>query len=129
MFLKNLGVNDLKRHNSENESGFGRDISQWVGKESVLPSNVITLPLVGKNYGHPAAFPIGLPDFFIKLLTPQNGLVVDPFSGSGTTGIAAMNLGRNFILIENNHSYIENSFTRLCTIAEGLDYPIKKQIA
>ncbi|MGH8500698.1 MAG: hypothetical protein ACRERV_18080, partial [Methylococcales bacterium] len=51
--LSKLSENDLSRQNSANESGFGRDISKWVGKESVLPSNVISKALVGKNMGHP----------------------------------------------------------------------------
>lgn len=116
--LKKLGENDSSRHNSENRSGFGRDISFWVGKDTVLPTNVLVLPLVGKNYNHPAVFPVGLPEFFIKLLCPANGLVVDPFSGSGTTGIAAINLRRNFMLIDNNENYIKSSIERLLPLAE-----------
>ena len=61
--LKKLGEGDLSRHNSANASGFGRDVSRWVGKEKVLPSNVLSLALVGKNKGHPAVFPVGLPLF------------------------------------------------------------------
>ncbi|CAN5272263.1 hypothetical protein BH18ACI2_BH18ACI2_09790 [soil metagenome] len=70
-----------------NESGFGRDISKWVGKQTVLPSNVLSIEaaeedeftpaentpsnvisraLVGKNKGHPAVFPVELPAFFIR---------------------------------------------------------------
>lgn len=111
--LKNLGKNDLSRHNSANESGFGRDISKWVGKQTVLPSNVLTIPLVGKNKGHPAVFPVDLPLFFIKLLCPENGLVVDPFAGSGTTGIAALSLGRSCVLIDNNLGYCEEAVKRV----------------
>jgi site-specific DNA-methyltransferase (adenine-specific) len=111
--LKNLGKNDLSRHNSANASGFGRDISKWVGKQTVLPSNVLTFPLVGKNKGHPAVFPVDLPLFFIKLLCPENGLVVDPFGGSGTTGIAALSLGRRCVLIDNNLQYCEEAVKRL----------------
>ncbi len=111
--LKNLGANDLSRHNSANASGFGRDISKWVGKETVLPSNVLTLPLVGKNKGHPAVFPVDLPLFFIKLLCPEDGLVADPFAGSGTTGIAALSLGRRCVLIDNNQLYCEEAVRRL----------------
>lgn len=111
--LKNLGKNDLSRHNSANASGFGRDISKWVGKQTVLPSNVLTVPLVGKNKGHPAVFPIDLPLFFIKLLCPENGLVVDPFGGSGTTGIAAFSLGRSSVLIDNNLQYCKEAIRRL----------------
>ncbi len=111
--LKNLGKNDLSRHNSANSSGFGRDISKWVGKQTVLPSNVLSIPLVGKNKGHPAVFPVDLPLFFIKLLCPENGLVVDPFAGSGTTGIAALSLGRSCILIDNNLKYCEEAVKRV----------------
>ena len=115
--LKNLGENDLSRHNSVNDSGFGRDISKWVGKKKVLPSNVLSLALVGKNKGHPAVFPVDLPSFFIKLLCPEEGLVVDPFGGSGTTGIAALSLGYRSILIDNNAQYCQEAIERL--INEG----------
>ena len=111
--LNKLGENDLSRQNSANESGFGRDISKWVGKESVLPSNVISKALVGKNMGHPAVFPVDLPLFFIKLLCPDDGLVVDPFGGSGTTGVAAKSLGRQCVLIDNNAQYCKEARRRL----------------
>ena len=111
--LAKLGENDLTRQNSVNKSGFGRNISRWVGQETVSPSNVLTLPLVGTNKGHPAVFPPELPAFFIKLLCPANGLVVDPFAGSGMTGIAAMEIGRDCILIDNNMAYAKLAFENL----------------
>jgi site-specific DNA-methyltransferase (adenine-specific)/site-specific DNA-methyltransferase (cytosine-N4-specific) len=111
--LAKLGNNDLARHNSENESGFGRDLSRWVGKETVLPSNVLSIALVGKNMGHPAVFPVELPLFFIKLLCPEKGIVVDPFAGSGTTGLAAIALDRQCYLIDNNPEYCEVALQRL----------------
>lgn len=121
--LSKLGENDLTRHNSVNESGFGRDLSKWVGRETALPSNVLSIPLVGKNMGHPAVFPVDLPLFFIKLLCPEGGLVVDPFSGSGTTGIAALSLNRQCLLIDNNAEYCEIALKRLKK-ATGNDYKI-----
>ncbi len=111
--LKNLGENDLSRHNSANESGFGRDVSKWVGKKTVLPSNVLSMALVGKNKKHPAVFPVELPSFFIKLLCPEGGLVLDPFGGSGTTGVAALSSGRNCVLIDNNPEYCQEAIKRL----------------
>lgn len=111
--LQKLGENDLSRHNSINSSGFGRDISKWVGKEKVLPSNVLSIPLVGKNKGHPAVFPVELPSFFIKLLSRENQLIIDPFSGSGSTGIAALSNNRNCILIDNNRDYCNVAFERI----------------
>ena len=123
--LSNLGENDLSRHNSANDSGFGRDISKWIGKEKVLPSNVITSAVVGKNKQHPAVFPIDIPEFFIKLLSPQGGLVVDPFAGSGTTGIAALSLGRNCVLIDNQPKYYQIALQRL---ADELNIRVVEQM-
>ena len=119
--LAKLGENDLSRHNSANKSGFGRDLSRWVGKQTVLPPNVLlpvdtnvfSAALVGKNKGHPAVFPVDLPAFFIKMLSPEGGLVVDPFSGSGTTGIAALSLARHCVLIDNNQGYCKVAGERL----------------
>jgi DNA modification methylase len=111
--LANLSENDLTRQNSVNKSGFGRNISRWVGQKTALPSNIISLPLVGVNKGHPAVFPPELPAFFIKLLSPPKGLILDPFAGSGTTGVAAMELGRDCLLIDNNKEYTELAFNIL----------------
>jgi site-specific DNA-methyltransferase (adenine-specific) len=111
--LTRLGKNDHTRHNSENSSGFGRNISKWVNRKSVLPSNVLRIPLVGENKGHPAVFPVELPRFFIKLLCPPQGVVADPFAGSGTTGIAAVQENRPFVLIDNNPQYCKQAQQRL----------------
>lgn len=111
--LVNLSENDTHRQNSETGSGVGRDISKWINKDTVLPSNVLELAVEGRNRKHPAAFPIGLPLFFIKLLCPENGTVLDPFSGSGTTGIAALQLKRNCILIDNNKDYCSVATDRI----------------
>jgi DNA modification methylase len=54
-----------------------------------------------------------LPEFFIKLLSPEDGLVCDPFGGSGTTGIVATKLSRRCLLIENNESYSKTAVARL----------------
>ena len=129
--LANLKGKDLKRQNSANKSGFGRDLTYWVNKDKVLPSNVIIadepeaenvveLPIgIGREFQHPAVFPEGLPAFFIRLFTKtekdgfSNDLVIDPFGGSGTTGIAALNLHRNSILIDNNKEYCELAYKRI----------------
>ena len=111
--LAKLSTNDLSRHNSANKSGFGRDLSKWVGKKTVLPSNVISAALVGKNKGHPAVFPLDIPEFFIKLLCPEDGLVCDPFGGSGTTAIVAAQLSRRSLTIDNNAEYCKTAVARL----------------
>ena len=58
---------------------------------------------------HPARFPSTLPSFFIRLLTGEGSLVVDPFAGSNTTGAVAETLGRRWIAIEISSEYLEAS--------------------
>ena len=58
---------------------------------------------------HPARFPATLPDFFIKLLTDEGDLVVDPFAGSNTAGAVAERLGRRWIAMEQLAEYLEAS--------------------
>lgn len=58
---------------------------------------------------HPARFPEALPEFFLKLLTDEGDLVVDPFAGSNTTGAVAERLGRRWIAMELLEEYLEAS--------------------
>jgi site-specific DNA-methyltransferase (cytosine-N4-specific) len=56
---------------------------------------------------HPARFPLTLPTFFVNLLTLPGQLVVDPFGGTGTTGLAAEKLGRRWLVAELDQKYAE----------------------
>jgi site-specific DNA-methyltransferase (cytosine-N4-specific) len=58
---------------------------------------------------HPARFPRGLPEFFVKLCTEVNDLILDPFAGSNLTGEAAERQGRRWIAVELVEEYLEGS--------------------
>ena len=62
---------------------------------------------------HPTVKPISLMKWLVPLVTPAGGTVLDPFAGSGTTGVAALATGRNAILIEREPSYIADIRERL----------------
>jgi DNA modification methylase len=58
---------------------------------------------------HPARFPAALPEFFIKLLTEETDVIVDPFAGSNTTGAVAESLNRRWVAVESLQEYLEAS--------------------
>ena len=103
--LKNLSDTDLTRDEAKNNSGFGKRVANWVGKELVYPTNVLHLATECSNKNHSAAFPEELPKWFIKLFTQEGDVVLDPFVGSGTTVAVAKNLKRNYIGIDKEQEY------------------------
>lgn len=89
-----------------------------------IPPNLLTLPNTRSNDDyfkncrdaglpiHPARFPPGIPDFFIRYLTQEQQLVVDPFAGSNVTGQVAEQLGRSWLSVEINADYVAGSRLR-----------------
>ena len=69
-------------------------------------------PLISKNH-HPTVKPKKLMSYLIKLITPPSGVVLDPFMGSGSTGIAAKENGFSFIGIEKEVEYFEIAKNRI----------------
>lgn len=84
------------------------------------PSDVWTIPKVttGRNRSskervdHPAQFPLAIVERLVKACSSQYDVILDPFSGSGTTGIAAHAFGRNYIGIEINKYYCDIAIRR-----------------
>lgn len=114
--LANLSETDKTRDESKVGSGFGKNISNWLGRNMVYPTNVIYMATECSNKNHSAAFPVELPAWFIKLFTQVGDVVLDPFIGSGTTAVAAIQLGRYYVGIDINEEYINLSRTRLSEI-------------
>jgi site-specific DNA-methyltransferase (cytosine-N4-specific) len=81
---------------------------------------------VKKLEPHPARMPIKLAEFFIKFLTEEGDLVVDPFAGSNTTGAAAESLNRRWLSIEPNSTYIYGSVGRFAKITKPKNVKKKK---
>ena len=86
-----------------------------------IPPNLIALPNTESNsfylryceshsiHPHPARFPAGLPEYFIRMLTNRGDLVVDPFAGSCVTGEVSERLQRKWICVEKQAEYLEGA--------------------
>ncbi len=101
----------------------GHDISDKFQKDNqgAIPANVLEIANTESNSAylrrckaaeikpHPARFPQGFAEFFIKFLTDEGDLVLDPFAGSNTTGFVAETLERRWISFEINENYLLGS--------------------
>lgn len=118
--FKSMSEKDFIRSISGTNSKFGRNVANWLNKRKVYPhnvvvfekehylesTNVIRFPTECANRSHPAAFPVELPCWFIKLFTRKGDIILDPFIGIGTTALASILLDRRYVGIEIVKEYI-----------------------
>lgn len=79
----------------------------------IIPGEVWHIPIQGFRDAHFATFPLAIPAVCIMAGCPVGGTVLDPFAGSGTTGLVADRLQRDAILIELNPAYAAMATTRI----------------
>ena len=70
-------------------------------------------PESATRVGHPAPFPVELPQRFVELYTYQGDVVLDPFMGSGTTALAALRTGRHYLGYDTDPAYVEAARRRV----------------
>ena len=73
-------------------------------------------PESAKRIGHPAPFPVPLVDRLVRLLSYRRDVVLDPFLGSGTTAVAALNAGRHYVGYEINPEYLTLAEQRIAQV-------------
>lgn len=116
---------------TERPSGHRLGLSSWTHDNGgAIPPNLLQISNTESNSqylryvkaigtkGHPARFPEGLPEFFIKFLTDENDLVIDIFGGSNTTGATAERLGRRWKTFELSKEYVAASYCRFAASAD-----------
>jgi DNA modification methylase len=100
---------------SKNGSGF--QVGKEITSKLALPSNHLHITQKSNQHTlqskHPAVYPVEIPEFFIKAFSEENDIVLDFFSGSGTTSVAASRNLRNSIAIEKCVEYFNLSIERL----------------
>ena len=78
-------------------------------------------PESASRIGHPAPYPVELPERLINLFTYEGDLVLDPFMGSGTTAVAAVKSGRRFVGYDTDETYIELARERVEKVQAEID--------
>ncbi|CAN5416428.1 hypothetical protein BH10ACT3_BH10ACT3_07290 [soil metagenome] len=77
-------------------------------------------PESARRVGHPAPFPVALPERLINLYTYEGDLVLDPFMGSGTTAVAALHSDRHFVGYDTDAAYVARSEERIAEERERI---------
>ena len=87
------------------------------------PGDVWDIPNVRgqsiEKTSHPCQFPVGLAQGLVMALSPPNGAILDPYMGSGTSGVAALVENRRFIGAETDRVYHDIAMARLTDACEG----------
>lgn len=98
-----------------NNHGFGLKGVEMDNKGTRHPSTVLDFPMKWRRQDqvHPTQKPVELMEFLIKSYCPINGTVLDNCMGSGSTGVACVNTGRNFIGIELDENYYKIAEQRI----------------
>jgi DNA modification methylase len=103
-----------------------------VRRGGVTPFNVLPIPVGDSRHsagahGHGAGTPLALCDWWCRYLVPLGGVVLDPFCGSGTTGVAALRRGCTFVGVEKEAAYVEISRKRLAMEFKSLNVNSTKE--
>lgn len=107
----------IKRRATPDGHGINNEKKEWKEFDGKIknPSSIINFDVVPRATGtmHPTQKPVALFEYLIKTYTNEGELVLDNCAGSGTTGIACINTGRKYILMEKDDSYFELILKRI----------------
>lgn len=101
-------------HDADDERYAKRRTKHELHPDGARPTTVITVGVGGQSgVNHPAPMALGLATHLVRRSCPIDGLVLDPMCGSGTTGIAALRAGRDFIGVEINPEHGDEARRRI----------------
>lgn len=103
---RNAGLEELPKVSKGHLASASGGGGGWSGDSQKNPN------LPRQNF-HPTVKPVKLMEYLVRMITPPGGTVLDPFMGSGTTGVAAKSLGFNFIGVELSPEYAEIAKRRI----------------
>ena len=119
MVKRDKTITSGKRVNPNTQGG-----KEYIAPKKVYdkkyPISILSYPRELGRTTHPTQKPVALFEYLIKTYTNEGDLVLDNCAGSGTTGVAAKNLKRNFILIEKEPKYVEIARERIKNMPQKL---------
>jgi DNA modification methylase len=114
-----VGNNAVGKIETEDKKGNGLDrVCETCGTPQLRPDQCVCVekswvrPIKTGN-NHPTVKPVALMKYLVRLVTPQGSHVIDPFSGSGSTGMACRELGRTYTGIDLDPRYCEIARKRI----------------
>jgi DNA modification methylase len=111
-----------KANKKEREAGLENFAAAFATRDNGFSDKLSDTKLPRAN-NHPTVKPLALMRYLVRLVTPPKGIVLDPFTGSGTTGVAALREGFNFMGVEMDQHYLDIAKARIDhvrqKIAEG----------
>ena len=102
-----------RKNGVNNDHTYGQETEIGVSKFTNYPNNELEFSNKNNNLMHPTQKPLALCEYLIKTYTNEDDLVLDNTMGSGTTCLAAKNLGRSFIGIEQDEKYYNIAHKRI----------------
>lgn len=113
--VEKYGLERRQNHGSNHAMRLYSETEFKPTKDTKIAPNIFAYTLGKEKTGHPAPFPEKLAQDHILSWSNESDTILDPFAGSGTTGVACKNLNRNYILIEKEPEYVEIIKKRLTT--------------
>jgi DNA modification methylase len=105
-----------RAHSRADRAKLGLPHVDTITKEAFMESTLDVWklrPESAKRVGHPAPFPVALPEKLIHLYTYKGDVVLDPFMGAGTTAVAAIQAGRQYLGFETDPAYVQLAEERI----------------
>lgn len=107
-----LDYNKMSKRGSSSETTLQNYKDEWYQEKTGYPNNILQFSIEQKGI-HPTAKPVALIEYLVKTYTLEGETVLDNCMGSGTTAIACLNTGRNYIGFEKEREYFDITNKRI----------------